>query len=110
MFVSAGVHHRCDTFIPGNLQRDKSSFMVVKVDPDLIKKSDFDRDLTRQIHNQFKTENHDLSKGTFVRGKKRPETVPSKTDAWLTFGGAQRETSSTGIIDAFACKLLNGHQ
>ncbi|XP_041359414.1 uncharacterized protein LOC121375821 [Gigantopelta aegis] len=95
------VHPSTRPKTTGNLQRSKSSFMVVKVDPDLIKTSGFDRDLTQQIHNQFQTKNHDLSKGMFVRGKKRPETVPTKTEAWLTFGGAQSD-ASTGVVDAFA--------
>ncbi|KAK7484104.1 hypothetical protein BaRGS_00024716, partial [Batillaria attramentaria] len=87
----------------GRLQNVKSatdSFMVLKVDEDLLETRRSQNELTNQIHAHWRPENANLNQGHFMRGQKRPDDVPPTLDAWLTFGGTAGETG--GVVDAFA--------
>ncbi|GFO13304.1 hypothetical protein PoB_003980900 [Plakobranchus ocellatus] len=84
-----------------NIQPVTDSFMVIKVDQDLLESSQNNRELTNKLHAYWRSDPQSLATGRFVRGQKRPDDVPPTLDAWLTFGGAAGEESQ-GVIDAFA--------
>lgn len=84
-----------------NVQPVTDSFMVIKVDKDLLESSQNNRELTNKLHAYWRSDPQSLATGRFVRGQKRADDVPPTLDAWLTFGGAAGDDSQ-GVIDAFA--------
>ncbi|XP_076440162.1 uncharacterized protein LOC143279827 [Babylonia areolata] len=80
---------------------ESESFMVLTVDKDMLKTRRTHSELTNRIHAHWRPGSTNLNQGHYRRGQKRPDDVPSDSDAWLTFGGAMGE-GTEGVVDAFA--------
>ncbi|ESO92541.1 hypothetical protein LOTGIDRAFT_162447 [Lottia gigantea] len=79
----------------------RDSFMIIRVDKDVLDSARSSKQLTNQIHEMWQPEHHDLNQGKYIRGQKNANNShPEQFNTWLTFGGNQ-DDEEHGLVDAF---------